>query len=184
MEPMTSKTLRHLREIFNDSNLLELSTVEFHDLACYILHRLLIQAQKIDQEDSFQASSVSVCMRNAVVLYMLIIHGLTYFSHASLQHNCVQHLSAQLGNLLPPLLRGHASVALWLLSVCMVASNDKQEYQWFSQYASEAMGMLRICTWEAILTSLRTVLWFNQSQTETLFRKCWTAVLKNDETLS
>lgn len=182
IEPATSETLRRLHEIFSDANASEMSTTDFHDLTCFVLHRLLGQAQMTNSEHGSQAPILSECMRNALVLYMLIIHGPTYFSHAGLQHKCVQYLRARLEDLLPPLLQSHTPVALWLLSVCMVASKEGDDFRWFSRYAGLAIRMLRLRAWEAILTSLRTVLWFNQSQAESLFRKCWIAILEGNET--
>ncbi|KAF2844844.1 hypothetical protein T440DRAFT_409339 [Plenodomus tracheiphilus IPT5] len=173
----TSETLRRLRKVLHDSNSSGLSTTDLHDLTCFVLHRMLGQLSVNDSDNAREILLTSECVRKAASLYMLNIHGPTYFSHAGLQQTLVQDLRACLDTLLLPLLVSHSSVALWLLSVGMVSSEDEHELQWFNQQAKEAIRTLNISSWQTILAQMRMVLWFNSRQMERLSRDRWKTIL-------
>ncbi|KAH9866761.1 hypothetical protein J1614_008454 [Plenodomus biglobosus] len=179
LDPTTSKTLWLLRELLHNSEPSVTSTTNFHDMTCFVLHRMLGQPSVIGSENDPANPPMNECVRKSIALYMLMIHGPTYFSHADLQKALVQDLRTRLGYLLSSLLLSHSSVALWLLSVGIIASKDRDDLQWFRDRAKGVVLTLNLFTWEMILVRIRTVLWFSSWQIETLVRDHWTAILGN-----
>lgn len=168
--------LFRLRSIFHSPRRLELSNTDLHDLACFVLHRLLLWSPQSTQCDILEAAEISQCVRYAVALYMLIIHGPTYFSHALLQANATLQLRVHLESSLTSLLLSHGSLALWLLSVGMVASDDTSGRCWFTAQARIAASALDLYIWEDMSIRLEEVLWLKTEQTECLFRQRWEEV--------
>ncbi|EOA83654.1 hypothetical protein ACJQWK_00386 [Exserohilum turcicum] len=175
LEPVLSDVVLRLRNILNTSRQSDLSTTDLHDLANFILHRLC-SLEPLNHQ-SFQVSPLSECLRYAVVLYMLIIHGPTYFTHAHLQLNLVSKLRARLEDTPDPVSVGHASIALWVVSVGLVASADTPDGLWFHGQAQALGGYSDLHTWTDILPHLEQVLWSGNHAAEAMFRQRWEAVL-------
>ncbi|KAK2054787.1 hypothetical protein LY76DRAFT_619015 [Colletotrichum caudatum] len=57
-----------------------LAPARLHDLTCFVIHRLLLSMPR-GGSDTHQ-SPASECARNAIILYMFIVQGPTYYSHA------------------------------------------------------------------------------------------------------
>jgi hypothetical protein len=167
LEPAIRDILWRLRSIFHNPQRLDLSTTDLHDLTCYVLHRLLAS------HDVSQVTSTSECVRSAMALYMLMIHGPTYFSHAYLQHNITLQLQVQTEESLAAFVASYPSLAVWLLSIGMVASKDAPELYWFTEHTKTAATTLGIFSWSQVLYCLTEILWFNNLQVEDLFRLHW-----------
>lgn len=182
LDPTTSEIVRRLRNLLSEPTRFHLSNTDLHDLTCFVLHRLLAPLAPPPACNIPEVSSVSECVRNGIALFMLIIHGPTYFSHAGLQYKLVQQLRSDLERSLVPLLLSHGSLALWLLSVGMVGSESQDDLYWFSEQARIATKTSYALEWEAVLTHLRSVLWYKSRHAEGLFKQRWNAIWTLDTT--
>jgi hypothetical protein len=176
LDPTINGILCRLRILLHKPERFNLSSTNFHDLTCFTLHRLLDQKLNLTFGDDSRTTHVSESVRFAMALYLLIVHGPTYYSHAGLQYTLTLQLKSHLEKCLDALLRNNASFAIWLLSVGTVASNGTSEYYWFTARASEVASVFGIHTWESILSNLKEVLWMANQQTETIFRQNWEGV--------
>ena len=167
LDPVICDSFLRLRNIFHSATWLDLPTTDLHDLTCFVLHKLLASS------DSSPISSTSKCVRSAIVLYMLIIHGPTYFTHARLQRTITFQLQAGLEEALTALLLTHPSLVVWLLSIGLVASEDTPESPWFTEQAKTAATSLELSSWNQIHNHLTEVLWLTSSHAGTLIRLRW-----------
>ncbi|KAF2191369.1 hypothetical protein K469DRAFT_732760 [Zopfia rhizophila CBS 207.26] len=163
LDPAIGEILFRLRNLFHEPRRFDLSNTDLHDLTCFVLHRLLLWSPQSTHRDISPAPAISECVRYAVALYMLIIHGPTYFSHARLQYNTTLQLRAHLEGSLASLLLSYGSLALWLLSVGMVASDGTPECHWFTTQAGTAISSF-------------VSIWLKTQQAEYLFRQRWEEV--------
>ncbi|KAF2267217.1 hypothetical protein CC78DRAFT_490705, partial [Lojkania enalia] len=173
LSPEIGEVLFRLRNLFMEPRSFDLSNTDLHDLTCFVLHKLLLWSPQSTGRNIPQSLAASQCVRHALALYMLIIQGPTYFSHARLQYNTTLQLKAHLEGSLSPLLLSHKSLAIWLLSVGMVTSDGLQECDWFSNQAKAIITAYDLYTWENILTHLEEILWLKTQQSEHLFRQQW-----------
>jgi hypothetical protein len=174
VDPSVANVLVRLRTIFHDSNLSCLSTTDLHDLTCFVVHRLL--SLPTPAQDIPQPSILSECIRLSMALYMFIIHGPTYYSHAAILYSITVQLKTRLDCLTTQPLT-HDALAIWLLSVGMVSSIGTPDYQWFMGQADSAKASLGLQTWEDILIRLKNVLWLEKHQGAALFQRQWGVVL-------
>jgi len=172
MDPAIHDILHRLRMLSDEDGPFELSTTDFHDLVCFVLHRLL-DPQMNAQHSATPPSTTSECFRLALALYLLAVHGPTYFSHVRLQYSLMQQLKRHLGNILPSIDAAHSSLTIWLLSIGMVASYDTLDGQDFIRQASRAATVLCVFSWEDVLFHVKEILWFERQQAEHLFRQAW-----------
>jgi hypothetical protein len=170
LDPAIHDVVWRLRNIFHSAQCFDLPTTDLHDLTCYVLHKLLAP-----RDDSL-VSATSECLRFALALYMLIIHGPTYFTHARLQRTMTLRLQAELRKALAALLFAHPSLAVWILSIGLVVSRDTPESHWFTEQARTAAVTLELLSWNQILNHLFEVLWFPSLHAETLVRLRWDMV--------
>jgi hypothetical protein len=182
LEPAVETILGRLHILFHGYNGLQLTTTDFHDLVCFLLHRLLDQAAHAGHSDSTSALSTSDCVRHALALYLLIVHGPTYFSHARLQYTVALQLQERLDDLLDTMLLTNPQLAIWTLSVGMVAAYGTQECQWFTAQTARAVSVLGIHGWEDVLSLLREILWLEDHPTEQTFQQAWQAVWSSPAT--
>jgi hypothetical protein len=91
-------------------------------------------------------------------------------------------LKFHLDRCLDLILCSKTSLAIWLLSVGMVASNGTSDYHWFSAQAKRIASTLNLQTWENVLSSLKEVLWVEKQQMETTYRQSWASVWAPTET--
>lgn len=108
---------------------------------------------------------------------MLIIHGPTYFSHANLQSTLVIELKRYIEDLMPTFATANAEIALWVLSIGMVASQDTDTSGWFSAYATTLAHDLALYTWVEVRSYLEVVLWYKIQRGEGQFRQRWEEAL-------
>lgn len=168
LDTATDEMLRRLRILFDEGSRVPLSTTDFHDLVCFALHRLLDQRE---QRASLDGASRGVSQ--AMALYLLTIHGPTYFSHAGLQCWITLQLKDSLDNALESLKVTNASLAVWMLSVGMVASLRTPLSQAFSYQAGAAALDLDVYDWSNVLRHLRAILWVENTMTEGIFLQAW-----------
>ncbi|KAF2622230.1 hypothetical protein BU25DRAFT_213188 [Macroventuria anomochaeta] len=175
LDPDITDALCRLHNLF-DSSQYTLSSTDLHDLTCYVVHKLLLWTPQ-PQLNSFLCDlTASGIVRHALVLYLLIIHGPTYFSHARLQYATALKLQAQMEHAWFNMLFSHGSLALWLLSVGMVASDGTPEGQWFVTQARIAAGALNLQTWDDIVVRFKEIVWLNSRTAEPMFQRKWQEV--------
>ncbi|KAM3065243.1 hypothetical protein ACMFMG_004369 [Clarireedia jacksonii] len=163
----------HLRNIFQRASLNPLPTTHLHDLTCFVVHRLLPSALDTANPCS---SPVEECIRCAIILYMFIVHGPTYYSHAVILNKIVSQFIENLDRLdLEP--RVYNSLDVWLLGIGMVAATGTVLYQRFMQKACAASASLQLIDSNAALVRIRDVLWLMMPLIENTFRSHWDAVL-------
>jgi hypothetical protein len=176
LNPAISDMFCRLRILLHKPKYFSLSTTDFHDLTCFVLHRLLDQTNDSALCSGSHATTVSESLRYATALYMLMTHGPTYFSHAGLQYTMTLQLKFHLDRCLDLILCSKTSLAIWLLSVGMVASTGTSDYHWFLAQAKRIASTLNVQTWENVLSSLKEVLWVEKQQMETTYRQSWASV--------
>jgi hypothetical protein len=150
-----------------------LSSTDIHDLTCFVVHKLLLWSPPSQSDNYLQHPALSESVRHALVLYMLIVQGPTYFTHAGLQYATVLKLRAQLEHAWFPMLPDHGSFAIWLLSVGMVAADGMPECHWFTIQALAAADALELRTWGDIVERLRDIVWLDSQAAELLFKSKW-----------
>ncbi|KFX92173.1 hypothetical protein V490_05534 [Pseudogymnoascus sp. VKM F-3557] len=169
VDPAIGNILTRLRSIFHQPHLSSLSTTELHDLTCFVVHKLLLLPTLSSADPKRSASSE--CLRYALVLYMLAIHGTTYYS----QHHLTNTVLLELKGYYAALSHANHSYGLleiWVSSVGMVTSTSTTDCQWFTNQARTAAVALSLHTWEDILPYLESVLWV-RTQHEAAFRERW-----------
>ncbi|KAF3007699.1 hypothetical protein E8E13_009441 [Curvularia kusanoi] len=172
LDPDISDILCRLHNLF-DSTQYTLSSTDLHDLTCYVVHRLL-QWSPETQVDGLQRNlPLSGIIRHALILYMLIVHGPTYFSHARLQYAITLKLQAQMEHTWRNILVDHGSLALWLVSVGMVASEGTPEEQWFIEQARLATVTLNLDLPDEVMCHLQHVVWLNSPIATSMFKRKW-----------
>lgn len=172
LDPDITDALCRLHNLF-DSKQYSLTTTDLHDLTCYVVHRLLLwspQSQAAGFPCDLAASGI---IRHALVLYLLTIHGPTYFSHAQLQYAIALKLQGQMEHTWSNILFNHGSLAIWLLSIGMVASEGTPEGHWFVAQARKAAEILAIHTWDDVVVYLQNIVWLESRTATPVFQRKW-----------
>lgn len=172
LDPAISNILGRLRNIFHESRISRLSTADLHDLTCFVVHRLLLLPSP--SHALSLPSILSDCLRYAMIVYMLTIHGPTYYSHAEILNSATTKLKGCLQTLLAPT-PFDDTLRVWLFSVGMVASMGTKECQWFMEQAAASAIALNSHDWDDLLVHLKTILWLEIRQGE-LFRQKWVEI--------
>lgn len=178
LDPAVGNILLCLRKLFHEPRHFDLSSTDLHDLVCFVLHRLLSPPRPPTANGFSPASAFSECIRYALVLYMFIIHGTTYFSHAQLQYSAIVQLRSDLESSLVSLGPNAGSLTFWLLSIGMVASEGTSESYWFRTQCGAAAETFGLSTWEAVQTHLEDILWSKTQPTEYQFKQRWEEIWK------
>jgi hypothetical protein len=162
-----------LRNIFNGTYQAPLPTTRLHDLTCFVIHRLLLTPPDTVELPS---SLTTECLRYALILYMFIIHGPTYYSHAAVMDTIfarfLQHLKR-----LHATTHIYASYEVWLLSIGLVASTRHTDYQWLTERAKTLAASLQLGNWDDAFVHIRRFLWLQTPQGEAIFRPPWHFIL-------
>lgn len=172
--PAISNILSRLRTILHQSWHSSLTNTQLHDLTCFVVHRLLLLPPFMDANPL--RSAASECLRYATALYMLIIHGTTYYSHVGLANAIILQLKCNLATLLRTDYI-HDPLGIWAISVGMVTSVGTTDHPWFTDQACAAAAALGLSTWEDVLTHLQSILWVRVPQEE-LFHQEWEEAFK------
>ncbi|RAL11185.1 Zn(II)2Cys6 transcription factor [Aspergillus homomorphus CBS 101889] len=172
-----------LRNAFQRAQHIPIPPTHLHDLTCFVIHRLLLSAPldttERNPEDSLPTPSpLTECVRYATILYMFIIHGPTYYSHAVMLNTMVTRFVQYLkqSDLTPHV---HTPLDVWFMAVGLVASTgtNPSHYQWFLERARMvASGNLHLTNWSDAIKKVKSVLWLDTVQADTIFRPHWDAV--------
>lgn len=174
-----------LRNVFNRAHQLPLSSTRLHDLACFVIHRLLatntissssIPSTSPSSPSTSISSPITESIRYTTILYMFIIHGPTYYSHDFIMGTIVTKLITSLIHL-DSISRFPVSIDVWFLAIGLVASSNTPNYQWFSERAQTIVHPLQIQSWDDVVMHVKTVLWLETPQAEAVFRTHWDAIL-------
>ncbi|KAK9415615.1 putative Zn(2)-C6 fungal-type domain-containing protein [Seiridium unicorne] len=144
-----SNILSRLRTIFHQPQSRQLTNMELHDLTSFILHRLLLLPPSFPADP--RRCALSESLRHALVLYMLTIHGTTYYSHADLAKTMLAQLKTHL-EALAKIDYVQSPLTVWILSVGMAASIGTPYRQWFMAQTCIATEALNLRTWNDIKT--------------------------------
>jgi hypothetical protein len=158
-----------LRNVFERAQDVPLSTTQLHDLTCFVIHRLLPSAS--GSTITF-ASPLTECMCYGIILYMLIIHGTTYYPHTFMLDQVLTRFETQL-ELLETDFRAHDSLSVWLLTIGMAASIGTEHYHQLAGRARVVAASLELSGWNEVTTHIENVLWLKTSQDEQRFRPHW-----------
>jgi hypothetical protein len=176
LNPGLQNIITRLRIIFGQSRMPDLqntpqilSTTDLHDLTCFVLHRLLLLPSPI--ETGSQSAIISECIRYATSIYMFIIHGPTYYSHAAMLNSLVIQLEYHVGSLIS-CIGLQDPLITWLLSVGTVASMGTDNSKFFTDQAITLLTVVDLQCWEHVRVRLESVLWLD-SRCGWLFRQAW-----------
>lgn len=165
-----------LRIIFQRAQRTPLPPTRLHDLVCFVIHRLL------PNTSNPQPSPPSECLRYAIILYMFIIQGTTYFSHVVVMNEIlatfVKHLRS-----LESEANTTDSFYVWLLAIGLVASSGTPSHQWFLETAQKIAASLQLSIWQDILMHCKWILWLDMPEAETNFRPYWDAIIVSEDRL-
>lgn len=161
-----------LRNIFQRAQQTPLPATRLHDLTCFVIHRLLLQAANTV---NFQESPLTECIRYTIILYMFIIQGPTYFSHAVIQNSMVTHLIQNL-ELLKSTPCMYDSLDIWFSAIGLMASTGTASYEWFVNRAQALTSSLLLSNWDDIIVHIKSVMWLESAQAENIFRPHWDAI--------
>ena len=167
--------LIRLQNAFQRAQQIPFPTTRLHDLTCFVVHRLLLSAPDTTNDEPL-LSPINECIRYAIILYMFIIQGPTYYSHAVIFNTILTQFMEQLKQL-QLTAQMYDSVDVWLLSVGMVASTGTLHYQWLLEKAQGVAASLPLENWNNVLTRIKDVLWLDTLQAECIFRSHWDAIL-------
>lgn len=161
-----------LRGVFRRAERIPLSSTRLHDLTCFVVHRILPSASETEE----QLSPLTECIRYAMLLYMFVLQGPTYFSHAVVLNTMVTRLLEHYEQLeTKP--RAYGSLDVWLLSIGMVASAGTAHYQWFVERARAISVSLHLADCDDVLGRVKSVLWLETPQGEGIFKPHWDAII-------
>jgi hypothetical protein len=162
-----------LRNVFQRAQQIPFPTTRLHDLTCFVVHRLLLSASDTANP---QSSPITECIRYAIILYMFIIQGPTYYSHAVILNTIVARFGDNLKEL-ESIPRECDLLDVWFLSIGMAASTGTTHYQWFMERARVVAASIQLGNWNDTLTGIKSVLWLETLQGEDIFRPHWDAIL-------
>ena len=170
IDHMLETTVNRIRSIFSalqtPDNPGVLSTTDLHDLTCFVLHRLLSLHPFTDS----CSANISECLRYGASIYMFLVHGPTYYSHAAILHSLILRLKHNLDSLVSP--DTEDSLMLWLLSVGSAAGIGTSESQWFKQRMTAQCSKLDLRRWDDFKAHLKRVLWY-EMRSQGPFQQMW-----------
>jgi len=167
-----ANVLVRLRRVFEMARAVPLTTTRLHDLACFVIHRLLHSSSHTTTEPSPGSES----LRHGIILYLFILQGPTYFSHAVIFNTTLDHFVSHLKRL-HSIQSTVAPIHVWFLAVGLVASHGTAHYPWFTETARDAATSLQLSFWDDVLFHVRAFLWSDVQHQEVSFRSHWDAVL-------
>ncbi|KAF6807014.1 C6 zinc finger domain-containing protein [Colletotrichum sojae] len=173
MDDGVRNVFTRLRNVFQRARRISFPTTRLHDLTCFVIHRLLLSAPDPTDQSS---SPIGECVRYAMALYMFIVHGPTYYSHAVILSTMVARLAAQLARL-DEVPRVYSSLDVWIHAVGMVAAAGTPRYQWFAERAWAVASAMQLSCWDDVAPHVKSVLWLEMPQGEDVFMPHWTAIL-------
>ena len=165
-----------LRSVFQRAQQIPFTSTRLHDLAGFVIHRLLPSARDMANE----TEPLTECVRYAIILYMFIMQGPTYFTHAVI-------FSQILGRFVDHLQRREQdtqdSIDVWFLAVGMVASTGTPHYSGLRDTAKATAVSLHLSTWDIASAHIKNTLWLETRQGEGIFRPHWDAIFNGTSSL-
>ncbi|KAK2001002.1 hypothetical protein LX36DRAFT_602190, partial [Colletotrichum falcatum] len=175
IDPAVRDAAVRLRSIFRRARQAPLAPTRLHDLACFVIHRLLLPPPTLSEADAAATRSpASECVRNAVILYMFIVQGATYYSHAVV-------FNTILGRFMGHLQRAYAapreygSLDVWLLIVGVASASGTEHYEWVARRARDVASAMSLAGWDDALAHARGLVWLETSHGDGAFRHHWDA---------
>lgn len=162
-----------LRNVFQRAQRIPLQPTRLHDLACFVIHRLLFSVRDMNDDES--CSSITECLRLAMILYMFIIQGPTYFSHAVMMNTIATQFVEQLKRL-ESIPRSSDSLDVWLFSIGVVASVGTANLQWLMDGARKTVASMELSDWDDVLVHMKWILWLDLPRGEDIFRTHWEVI--------
>ena len=174
IDPVLSSVIMRARFIFGAFHLSErpqsLSNTVLHDLTCYTLHRLLNLHPFASLDSALGCANISECLRISISMYMLIVHGPIYYSHAAILFSLLLKLKNNIES--PAFADASESLILWILSVGSVAATGTYESNWFREQAAALCKKLNVRRWADLENHLKRTLWL-ESKSAALFQQMW-----------
>lgn len=172
LDESVANVFHHLRSLSHAAQQLPLSTTKLHDLTCFVVHRLLPTHPDLSCSTS---SSITGLMRYALILYMLIIHGTTYYPHTFVLNQALArfveyHEQSELVS------HAQCPLRVWLLTIGMVASVGTSHYPRLAGKARTIATSAHMRTWDEVFRQIKSILWFDTAPGESGFRPHWDAV--------
>lgn len=162
-----------LRILFQRAQRIPFTPSQLHDLTCFVVHRLLLSAPDTGKS---LPSPITECIRHAIVLYMFITQGPTYYSHGVILNTLVTQFIGHLKQL-ELTRRVRDSLDIWLLAVGMVASFDTTHYDALVERARDVAADLPLDNWNDALIYIKSVLWLETEGGEDIFQPHWNSIL-------
>ncbi|KKK25587.1 hypothetical protein AOCH_000080 [Aspergillus ochraceoroseus] len=179
IDPEVRTVFLRVRHIFQRAQQSPLPTTRLHDLACFVVHRLLHSEPDMA---AAKMSPMSECISYATILYMFIVQGPTYYSHAVIFRTIVTRLMHSLQNQLHVILPlSPNSIDVWLLAIGMVASTGTAQYPWYRDRSRAVAASLQLGDWSAVRLHIQSVLWVETLRGEDIFRSHWDACCLSSE---
>jgi hypothetical protein len=173
IDPTVFNVFIRLRMILRPAQRMPLSSTRLHDLVCFVVHRLLLSVP--DTEDS-STSPTSESLRYAITLFMFLVQGPTYYSHAVIFNENVRRLVAHLKRI-DSNPRAHGLLSVWLYGVGMVAAAGTTYYEPLVERAGNVAGLLHVADSDEAMAHVKSVLWLDAPHAEGIFRRHWDAAL-------
>ncbi len=173
VEPETWNLFARLYGIFHRANRTPLPLLRLHDLTCFVVHRLLSPPVS-----ELPSSTLSDCIRCATILYMLILQGPIYYSHAAILYTTTARLLVQLQSRVPS--KASGPLDLWLVAIGLVASHNTPSYGPFQSIVRSLSESLELQSWKEASPPAKSVLWLEAPHTEYVFQSHWDIALGHD----
>ncbi|KAG9246865.1 hypothetical protein BJ878DRAFT_250331 [Calycina marina] len=169
----------NIRIVFRHSQLstTPLSTVELQDLVGFVLHSIL----RLPHSD--HAATLTECVRAALAIYMILLHGSTYYSHTAMLATIVLQLQRQLDGFLPTSAIPDA-LHIWLCSMGLVGSMGMDTHNWFAEKCLAASAVIIGIKWSAVIALLEEVVWLPDTMCDTMFHQAWLSILESNSGIS
>ncbi|KAK0390584.1 hypothetical protein NLU13_0088 [Sarocladium strictum] len=173
LDPAMSIILVRLRTIFYRQRETALTSTDMHDLTLFVIHRLLLLPPFLPT--ATPRALISECLRYAMVLYMLIIHGTTYYSLEVITTTVLNKLDANMVALRASPGQAHNALKLWIVIVSMAARSGAPQYESYAHLARGATAEMGLKTWDDAVSQLESVLWIKTPQ-DRLFHHVWETI--------
>ncbi|EFQ32459.1 uncharacterized protein GLRG_07729 [Colletotrichum graminicola M1.001] len=159
-----------LRNIFRRAQKMPLAPTRLHDLTCFVIHRLLLSIPSgMDTQ-----SPASECVRNAIILYMFIIQGPTYYSHTVMFNVILGRFMNHLEQL-HTIPHEYGSLDVWLLTIGMAASYGTEHYECITRRVRDVVHATKLTCWDDTLIYARRLVWLETRHSDEAFRHHWDA---------
>ncbi|KAL1604894.1 hypothetical protein SLS60_004434 [Paraconiothyrium brasiliense] len=165
----TRNVFKRLQNVFRQVNNSSLPPTRLHDLASFVIHRLLSATPALQTD---LPASISECIRYALISYMFIVQGPTYYSHAVILQDIVNRYIIHLEQIESDF-RVYGAMYVWLHAIGLVAATGTPSYQWFASRTRTVAASMALTGWEDVFARIESVLWLDIPHGESMFRPHW-----------